>query len=90
MFAPREERAARRFRTDPRMWLLFPHSHNAFTEGLVLDASNNVLFESTGLADVTGCCSTLRKVDMDTGRVLAYVNSSTDVLPKGSLCGRTK
>ena len=69
--------------TAPTILHVYEHDRNAFTEGLVLDASNNVLFESTGLADVTGCCSTLRKVDMNTGRVLAYVNSSTDVFAEG-------
>jgi len=42
----------------------YPHDENSFTEGLAFD--NGVLYESTGLDGN----STLRKVDLETGRTL--------------------
>src|SRR4030065_1675679 len=42
----------------------YPHGENFFTEGLAFD--NGVLYESTGLYGN----STLRKVDLETGRPL--------------------
>jgi len=43
---------------------VYPHDENAFTEGLVFD--NGSLFESTGLYGK----STLRRVELETGKVL--------------------
>lgn len=42
----------------------FPHDPNAFTQGLVYE--NGSLYESTGLYG----CSTIRRVDLETGRIL--------------------
>ena len=44
----------------------YPHDQNNFTEGLVFE--NGFLFESTGINGY----STLRKVDLETGRILAF------------------
>ena len=46
----------------------FPHDPNAFTQGLVWD--NGYLYEGTGLAGR----STLRKVELETGKVLQSIN----------------
>jgi glutamine cyclotransferase len=78
--------------TVPTILANYTHDQSAFTEGLVFNTnrssgnasiSSGTLYESTGLADTTGCCSTLRKVDLESGRVAAYVNLSSDVFAEG-------
>jgi glutaminyl-peptide cyclotransferase len=58
-------RAARQLRT--QVVRSYPHDPDAFTQGLVLDGQ--FLLESTGLVGR----SSLRRVDLDTGRVLHHV-----------------
>jgi glutamine cyclotransferase len=72
--------------TVPKILDTYKHDRSAFTEGLVISSDTNqsgTLYESTGLADVSGCCSTLRKVDIETGAVAAYVNLSSNVFAEG-------
>ena len=56
---------------------VFPHDRGAFTEGLVY--LKGVLFESTGLNG----SSTLRKVDLQSGRVLQQVRLSPEYFGEG-------
>jgi glutamine cyclotransferase len=56
---------------------VFPHDANAFTQGLVFH--QGVLLESTGLYGQ----STLRKVDLRTGRVLQQVDVPTAYFAEG-------
>ena len=55
----------------------YPHDPEAFTQGLVLDGS--VLYESTGLEGR----SSLRRVDLQTGRVLAMTRLPDEVFGEG-------
>ena len=56
---------------------VYPHDADAFTQGLCID--NGELFESTGLFGE----STLRKVDLETGKVLKQINLPPDVFGEG-------
>ncbi|MGH7995395.1 MAG: glutaminyl-peptide cyclotransferase [Opitutaceae bacterium] len=58
---------------------VFPHDRGAFTEGLTC-LGGGVLLESTGLYG----SSTLRKVDLRTGRVLQEVKLPADVFGEGT------
>lgn len=55
----------------------YPHDPGAFTQGLLLDGG--VLYESTGLEGAT----TLRRVDVRTGTVLASRPQASDVFGEG-------
>lgn len=55
----------------------FPHESSAFTQGLVID--NGVLYESTGRYGA----SVLRRVDLETGEVLAQVELSEEFFGEG-------
>jgi glutamine cyclotransferase len=55
----------------------FPHDTNAFTQGLVID--NDVLYEGTGLNGH----STLRRVDLETGKVLQLYALSDEFFGEG-------
>jgi glutaminyl-peptide cyclotransferase len=55
----------------------YPHDPKAFTQGLVLD--DGVLYESTGLEGR----SSLRRVDLATGRVLAQVTQPAPIFSEG-------
>ena len=65
----------------PKMTANYSHDPAAFTEGLFW--RSGFLYESTGLADVTGCCSSLRRVDLKTGRVLQERNLTADIFAEG-------
>src|SRR5579863_2563694 len=55
----------------------YPHDQNAFTQGLIyLDGA---LYESTGLKGQ----SSLRKVDLDTGKILQFVADPADYFAEG-------
>jgi len=54
-----------------------PHDANAFTQGLVLDG--DVLYESTGLVGH----SSLRRVDLQSGRVLQRVDQQDPIFSEG-------
>ena len=56
---------------------VYPHDTGAFTQGLAID--DGELFESTGLFGE----STLRKVDLQTGRVLLQVDLPENVFGEG-------
>ncbi|OYV76670.1 MAG: hypothetical protein B7Z66_07755 [Chromatiales bacterium 21-64-14] len=60
----------------------FPHDSTAFTEGLVFD--HGVLYESTGLRDG----STLRAVDLGTGRILRRRSLPAQVFGEGLTVAR--
>ena len=55
----------------------YPHDPSAFTQGLVLDGKT--LYESTGLEGQ----STLRRVDLDTGRVLQQTPQAASIFSEG-------
>jgi glutamine cyclotransferase len=55
----------------------FPHDTDAFTEGLVFE--NGFLYESTGLNG----CSTLRKVELETGRILQLYSLPSQFFGEG-------
>jgi glutamine cyclotransferase len=55
----------------------YPHARDAFTEGLIYD--DDWLYESTGLEGR----SSLRHIELATGRVAASVNLPTDVFGEG-------
>jgi glutamine cyclotransferase len=55
----------------------YPHSSFAFTQGLVYD--DKVLYEGTGLYGL----STLRRVDLETGRVLKQTNLESSLFGEG-------
>jgi glutamine cyclotransferase len=55
----------------------FPHDPNAFTQGLVYE--NGSLYESTGLYG----CSTIRRVDLETGRILQIRNLPANYFGEG-------
>jgi glutamine cyclotransferase len=54
----------------------YPHDRNAFTQGLFYDGG--VLYEGTGEAS-----SSLRKVDLETGKVLQQLNLSSNLFGEG-------
>ncbi|GJN01182.1 hypothetical protein PR202_ga18427 [Eleusine coracana subsp. coracana] len=56
----------------------YPHDQNAFTEGL-LYGGNDTLFESTGLYNQ----SSVRKVDLQTGKVLVQEQMDGDIFGEG-------
>jgi glutaminyl-peptide cyclotransferase len=56
---------------------VYPHSSLAFTQGLVYD--EGTLFEGTGLYGQ----STLRRVDLETGRVLQQTNLNSSLFGEG-------
>ena len=56
---------------------VYPHDKTAFTEGLVYDG--NMLYESTGLYDN----STLRQVDLTTGRILKLYRMPDEFFGEG-------
>jgi glutamine cyclotransferase len=56
---------------------VYPHSSFAFTQGLVYD--DGVLYEGTGLYGL----STLRRVDLETGRVLKQTNLESSLFGEG-------
>jgi glutaminyl-peptide cyclotransferase len=56
---------------------VYPHSSLAFTQGLVYD--EGVLYEGTGLYGR----STLRRVDLETGRVLQQTNLESNLFGEG-------
>jgi glutamine cyclotransferase len=62
----------------------FPHDHAAFTQGLVL--YDGALFESTGLYG----SSSLRKVDLKTGRVLKKIDVPAEYFAEGMTIFRGK
>jgi glutamine cyclotransferase len=55
----------------------YPHDENSFTEGLVFD--DGVLYESTGIYG----SSTLRKVDLETGRTLQLHSLTNEFFAEG-------
>jgi len=55
----------------------YPHEPNAFTQGLVFE--NGFLYESTGLYG----SSTLRKVELETGKILRLYNLSAKFFAEG-------
>jgi glutamine cyclotransferase len=55
----------------------YPHDSSAFTQGLVYE--DNVLYEGTGLRG----SSSLRKVELDTGKVLQIRNLSSELFGEG-------
>jgi glutaminyl-peptide cyclotransferase len=55
----------------------FPHDRSSFTQGLAID--NGVLYEGTGLNGY----SSLRRVDMNTGRVLQQINLAHSYFGEG-------
>jgi glutaminyl-peptide cyclotransferase len=55
----------------------YPHDTQAYTEGLIFD--NGVLYESTGITSA----SSLRKVDLQTGKVLQQFNLSIGTFGEG-------
>jgi glutaminyl-peptide cyclotransferase len=62
----------------------YPHDHAAFTQGLVIQ--DGVLFESTGLHG----SSSLRKVDLQTGRVLKKIDVPAEYFAEGMTIFRGK
>jgi glutamine cyclotransferase len=56
---------------------VYPHDENAFTEGLVFD--NGSLYESTGLYG----SSTLRRVELETGKILQSYTLPTQYFGEG-------
>lgn len=56
-----------------------PHATNAFTQGLALDESNNVLYESTGLYGQ----SSLRQIDLRDGRIIRQFNLPSKLFGEG-------
>jgi len=56
---------------------VYPHDKTAFTQGLVFE--NGVLYEGTGLNGK----STLRRVDLETGNVLQFINLSDQFFGEG-------
>jgi glutamine cyclotransferase len=56
---------------------VYPHDKNAFTEGLVFE--DGVLYEGTGLYGE----STLRRVELETGNVLQFINLSDQFFGEG-------
>lgn len=50
----------------------YPHDPNSFTQGLVFE--NGVLYESAGLNEAYGGHSSLRKVEVTTGKVLKKID----------------
>lgn len=60
----------------------YPHDRTAFTEGLAFE--NGILYEGTGLYGN----SSLRKIELDTGRILAHYELGSEVFGEGiTLCG---
>ncbi len=57
----------------------YPHATDAFTEGLLIDADNATLYESTGLNGE----SSLRREDLATGQVLARVDIPAQYFAEG-------
>jgi glutamine cyclotransferase len=59
----------------------YPHDSDAFTQGLLVDGSGNskTFIESTGLYGK----SSLRRVDIETGNVLAQYDLSSDLFGEG-------
>src|SRR5580698_2044564 len=55
----------------------YPHDRDAFTQGLLY--LNGVLYESTGLYGH----STLRKVDLETGKVLQHIDVPPEYFAEG-------
>ncbi len=55
----------------------YPHDPNAFTQGLVFE--NGILYEGTGLNGK----STLRKVKLETGRILQMLNLTDELFGEG-------
>ena len=55
----------------------YPHDNSAFTQGLVYD--QGVLYEGTGQYD----CSTLRRVDLETGSVLKQISLDEKLFGEG-------
>lgn len=65
----------------PKIHHVFPHDSNAFTQGLFY--ADGVLYESTGLKGQ----SSLRKVDINTGKVIRKINLAEDYFAEGiTLC----
>lgn len=64
-------------RISPQVVATYPHDHAAFTQGLVW--SEGRLFESTGLYGA----SSLREVDLTSGRVLRRVELPADLFAEG-------
>lgn len=62
----------------------YPHDRSAFTQGLVFD--QGVLYESTGLYER----SSLRKVELETGRVLQRRDLSDEYFGEGLVLWRDK
>ncbi|MCS7143786.1 MAG: glutaminyl-peptide cyclotransferase [Archaeoglobaceae archaeon] len=60
-----------------RIVKIYPHDPNAFTQGLVFEDGH--LYESTGLYG----CSTLRKVDLETGKVLQLLELPLNCFGEG-------
>jgi len=56
---------------------VYPHDKNAFTQGLVFD--DGILYEGTGIEGE----STLRRVELETGKVLQSVNLSSQFFGEG-------
>jgi glutamine cyclotransferase len=56
---------------------IFPHDPNAFTQGLVFD--EGVLYEGTGLHGQ----SSIRKVELDSGKIIQKHNLSDDLFGEG-------
>jgi glutamine cyclotransferase len=61
----------------PEIVATYPHDPNAFTQGLVLEGAT--LYESTGLEGR----SSLRRVDLETGRVLQRSDQSPPIFSEG-------
>lgn len=60
-----------------RVLKIYPHDPNAFTQGLIFE--NGSLYESTGLYGY----STLRRVDLETGRILQIQNLPSNYFGEG-------
>lgn len=65
----------------PKIHRVFPHDSNAFTQGLFYE--DGFLYESTGLKGE----SSLRKVDIKTGKIIRKINLAEDFFGEGiTLC----
>ena len=75
--SPKAAAATRAERLRVQVVRSYPHDRTAFTQGLLLD--NGKLFESTGLVGQ----SSLREVDLQTGRVIRKVDVPAPIFAEG-------
>jgi glutamine cyclotransferase len=64
----------------------YPHDHMAFTQGLAYDEEEGVLYEGTGLYGR----SSLRRVDLETGRVLEQTDLDDSLFGEGIALWRNR